>query len=115
MGGHDVGVAVFGSDSPPPNLKDLVPRIAPRPVFLIYADRGQGGEKLSADYYEAAGEPKQLWKTDSGHTGGYDAVPGVRAPGRAVLRRGVALEQPLHRVHLVVERLVGPVATLVEL
>ena len=71
-----VGVAVFGSDSPPPNLKDLVPRIAPRPVFLIYADRGQGGEKLSADYYEAAGEPKQLWKTDSSHTGGYDARPG---------------------------------------
>ena len=71
-----VVAAVFGSDSPPPNLKDLVPRIAPRPVFFIYADRGQGGETLSADYYEAAGEPKQLWKTDSSHTGGYDARPG---------------------------------------
>ena len=60
---------------PPPNLKELIPRIAPRPVFLIYAERGQGGEKLSADYYEAAGRPKQLWKTDSGHVGGYDAAP----------------------------------------
>ena len=45
------------------------------PLFLIYADRGQGGEELSADFYEVAGEPKQLWKTDSEHIGGYDAAP----------------------------------------
>jgi hypothetical protein len=44
-------------------------------VFLIYAERGQGGEELSADFYAAAGDPKNLWKTDSGHTGGYDADP----------------------------------------
>jgi uncharacterized protein len=70
-----LGTALFSNHGPPPNLKDLVGRIAPRPVFLIYAERGQGGEELSADYYEAAGQPKQLWKTDSGHTGGYDADP----------------------------------------
>lgn len=70
-----LGTAIFSNHSPPPNLKDLVARIAPRPVFLIYADRGQGGEELSAEYHEIAGEPKQLWKTDSGHTGGYDADP----------------------------------------
>ncbi len=70
-----LGTMVFAGRMPPENLKDLVPRIAPTPVFLIYAERGQGGESLSADYYEAAGEPKQLWKTDSGHTGGYDADP----------------------------------------
>ena len=70
-----LGTMVFAGRTPPENLKELVPRIAPTPVFLIYAERGQGGEKLSADYYEAAGEPKQLWKTDSGHTGGYDAAP----------------------------------------
>ena len=70
-----LGTAIFSNHSPPPNLKDLVGRIAPRPVFLIYADRGQGGEELSAEYHEIAGEPKQLWKTDSGHTGGYDADP----------------------------------------
>ena len=69
------GTAIFSNKSPPPNLKDLVGRIAPRPVFLIYAEGGQGGEKLSADYHEVAGEPKQLWKTDSSHTGGYDAAP----------------------------------------
>ena len=66
---------MFSGDAPPENLKELVPRIAPRPVLLIYADRGQGGEELSAEYYDAAGEPKELWKTDSGHTGGYDAAP----------------------------------------
>jgi fermentation-respiration switch protein FrsA (DUF1100 family) len=70
-----LGTAVFSNHNPPPNLKDLVGRIAPRPVFLIYAERGAGGEKLSADFYDAAGAPKQLWKTDSGHTGGYDADP----------------------------------------
>jgi uncharacterized protein len=70
-----LGVMVFAGRTPPENLKELVPRIAPRPVFFIYAERGEGGEKLSADFYEAAGEPKQVWKTDSGHTGGYDAAP----------------------------------------
>jgi dienelactone hydrolase len=29
--------AVFANHAPPPNLKDLIGRIAPRPVFLIYA------------------------------------------------------------------------------
>jgi hypothetical protein len=74
-GAITLGTAVFSGNSPPPNLMDLVDDIAPRALFLIYAERGQGGEDLSADYHEAAGEPKQLWKTDSGHTGGYNADP----------------------------------------
>ena len=69
------GTAVFSGHSPPPNLKDVASRIEPEAVFLIYADQGQGGENLSADYYEVAGEPKQLWKTDSKHVGGYEAAP----------------------------------------
>jgi uncharacterized membrane protein len=75
MASMTVGTAIFSNNSPPGNLKDLVGRIAPRPVFLIYADRGQGGEELTADFYQAAGDPKQLWKTVSGHTGGHDADP----------------------------------------
>ena len=68
--------AVFSNHLPPPNLKDLVGRIAPRPVFLIYAGHGQGGEELSADFYEAAGEPKTLWEIpEAGHTGGIDTRP----------------------------------------
>ncbi len=74
-GAITAGVAIFSNHSPPPNLKDLAGRSAPPPLFLIYADRGQGGEDLSADYYEVASQPKQLWKTDSKHTGGYDADP----------------------------------------
>ena len=69
------GTAIFSNQSPPPNLKDLASRIEPEAVFFIYADRGQGGENLSADYHEVAGRPKQLWKTDSTHVGGYDAAP----------------------------------------
>ena len=70
-----LGTAIFSNTAPPPNLMDLVGKIAPRPLFLIYAERGQGGEQLSADYYEAAGNPKQLWLTDSKHMGGYVADP----------------------------------------
>jgi uncharacterized protein len=69
------GVALFSDSTPPANLKHLVPRIAPRPILFIYAERGQGGEHLSEEFYEAAGEPKFLWQTDSGHVGGYDADP----------------------------------------
>ena len=74
-GAITAGTAVFSNHSPPPNLKGLVSDIGPEALFLIYADQGQGGENLSADYYEVAGRPKQLWKTDSKHTGGYDAAP----------------------------------------
>lgn len=69
------GTALFSNNAPPPNLIELVSKIAPRPVLLIYAEHGQGGEELSADYFEAAGDPKQVWMTDSGHVGGYAADP----------------------------------------
>ena len=55
MASMTAGTAIFSNHSPPGNLKDLVQRISPRPIFLIYAARGQGGEELSADFYEAAG------------------------------------------------------------
>jgi dienelactone hydrolase len=68
--------ALFANEGPPPNLKELVARIAPRPVFLIYAKHGQGGEELNPDYYEAAAGSKELWRIDdASHTGGLDARP----------------------------------------
>jgi uncharacterized protein len=71
-----VGTALFGNDLPPPSLVDLVPRIAPRPVFFIYATHGQGGEELNVDFHAAAGEPKILWEINQGkHTGGITARP----------------------------------------
>ena len=69
--------AVFANEGPPPNLEELVPRIAPRPIFLIFATHGQGGEELNRAYFEAAGEPKTLWEVpDASHTGAIDVRPG---------------------------------------
>jgi dienelactone hydrolase len=62
--------------TPPPSLKALVPRIAPRHVFFIYAGHGAGGEGYNPDYYAAAGAPKAIWKIpEAGHTGGYQSRP----------------------------------------
>jgi fermentation-respiration switch protein FrsA (DUF1100 family) len=70
-------LTLLGGTGPPPSLTDLVPRIAPRPLFLIYAGRGAGGEELNADYYRAASRPKQLWRIpEAGHVGGLRARPG---------------------------------------
>ena len=69
--------AIFAGRLPPPSLEDVVPRIAPRPVLLVYAAHGQGGENLNPDYFAAAGEPKELWRIpDGGHIGGIDARSG---------------------------------------
>ena len=71
------GIALFSNTPPPESLKDLVGRIAPTPVFFIYGERGQDGERnLNPTYYRSAGEPKAIWKVPgSGHTGGINARP----------------------------------------
>jgi fermentation-respiration switch protein FrsA (DUF1100 family) len=68
---------VFSNHGPPPPIVDRIGRIAPRPVFLVYADPGMGGENTRQPrYYGAAGEPKAIWKVPgSRHTGGIDARP----------------------------------------
>lgn len=67
-------LAVLSGTAPPPALDDLVARIAPRPLFLIYAGRSAAGEELNADYFRAASEPKALWKIpEAGHVGGFQA------------------------------------------
>jgi hypothetical protein len=75
-GGITAATAVFSGDAPPPNLNDVVERISPRPVFFIYSAQGQGGESLSQDFYESAGEPKAVWEVPKGgHVGGAEALP----------------------------------------
>jgi dienelactone hydrolase len=71
------GVSVFSDDAPPPSLKDLVARIAPTPVFFIYGEHGQDGERsLNPQYYAEAQAPKLIWEVPgSGHVGGIDAQP----------------------------------------
>ena len=70
-------VAVFSNQSPPPSIVDRIGEIAPRSVFLIWADPGMGGEDVrQPKYYAAAGQPKQIWKVpEADHTGGLKAQP----------------------------------------
>ena len=69
-------LSVLSDTSPPPSLKDVVARIAPRPIFLIYAGHGAGGEELNAAYYRAAGDPRSIWKIpEAHHVGGLTVRP----------------------------------------
>lgn len=66
-------IAVVSGDAPPSSLGDLVARVAPTPLFLIYATHGQGGEDLNPEYFRAAREPKELWEMRTGgHTDGLE-------------------------------------------
>jgi uncharacterized protein len=71
------GITVFSNERPPPPIADRIGLIAPRSVFLIYADPGQGGESTRQPrYYAAARHPKAIWKVPGAeHTGGIDAHP----------------------------------------
>jgi uncharacterized protein len=72
-----LGTAVFSNRMPPPSLKQLVPRIAPAAVFLIYGEHDQANVRdLAPVYYRAARGPKALWRVPgASHTGGFDADP----------------------------------------
>jgi hypothetical protein len=66
-------LAILSGHAPPPALDDVVARIAPRPVLLVFAGRGTGGEELNPDF---AGPSTRVWRVDgAGHTGGLAADP----------------------------------------
>ena len=68
-------VALFSDTMPPENLETLIPRITPRPVFLINAAHNEVDDK-GPEYFAAAEEPKQRWLVpEGGHTGGITAMP----------------------------------------
>ena len=88
-------VALLSGTPPPPSLTELLPRIAPRPLLLVYAGRGGGGEELTPDYFRAALRPKSLWKIEEAdHVGGLETRPReyelrvVRFFDRALLGEG---------------------------
>jgi hypothetical protein len=68
---------VFSNHRPPRPIVETIGRIAPRPVFLIYAAPGMGGEDVrQPKYFAAAGEPRSIWRVPGAeHTGGIDARP----------------------------------------
>ena len=71
-----LGTAVFSNGLPPPDLADIIGRIAPRPVLLIYAENGVGGEELNQVFHQAAEGTAELWRVPgSSHLGGIDAQP----------------------------------------
>lgn len=71
----NVALAVFSNESPPPDLETVIPRIAPRPVFIINAKHNEVDDKFG-EYSRAAREPKQAWLAPKGgHTGAIDAMP----------------------------------------
>jgi uncharacterized protein len=73
---QSLALTVMSGTPPPSSLKNLVPRIAPRHVFFIYAGRGVGGEEFNAYLYRAARAPKALWEIpEADHVGGYQARP----------------------------------------
>jgi uncharacterized protein len=69
-----VATAIFASDLPPRGLTDLSAEIT-EPVFFIYATPGQGGEKLTRKYHEAAKGPKEIWAAEGGHIGAITSEP----------------------------------------
>ena len=62
------------SASSTPGPGELVPKIAPRPVFFIHAGADDAGH-LGPVYFHAAKEPKQIWEAQGGHTDGIDKEP----------------------------------------
>ena len=76
--GSTLGTALFTSTMPPPSLKSEVAKIAPRAVFLVYGENGQGGteKRPNQGFYAAAGEPKRLWEVPNGqHVAGITTEP----------------------------------------
>ena len=69
-------ISVFSNQAPPTDLKDLVGRIAPRPLLLIAAPELGVGEELNRGYRDAAGRSATLWEIpESHHVGGMAARP----------------------------------------
>ena len=79
-------VAVFSDTAAPATLTDLVPRIAPRPLLLIWApDGGNATEVLTPDYHRVAGPNASLWAIPHAKH-----IKGIEAQPRAYDRRVVA-------------------------
>ena len=78
-------VAALSGELPPAGLQDIVPRIAPRPVLLVFAGRGGGGEELNRTYGSRAGAGTELWEIPEARH-----AEGIRARPAAYERRVVS-------------------------
>lgn len=63
-------VAVFSNTLPPPDLKELIPRIAPTPLLFIWSPTAPN-DVHNPLYHRIAGEPKAIWAVEgAGHVAG---------------------------------------------
>jgi fermentation-respiration switch protein FrsA (DUF1100 family) len=68
-------VELFSGTGMPRDLTKYLPRIAPRPVFLINAEHNEVDDK-APEYWAAARAPKQHWLVPTGgHTDGIHVMP----------------------------------------
>jgi uncharacterized protein len=68
-------VAVFSNHLPPKDLTEYIPRIAPRPILLIHAAKGEVDNK-TPEYLAAARGPAENWEVPKGgHTAGIMTMP----------------------------------------
>ncbi|HET9420863.1 MAG TPA: CocE/NonD family hydrolase [Nocardioides sp.] len=58
------GLMTFSNQMPPESLVDLMPRVAPRPVLLIWAPNGGNRETLNPVYQEQIGPSADIWEID---------------------------------------------------
>ncbi len=67
----DATMMIATGQTPPKHLKNLVGKIAPRPLLLIADPESDNGEKLTRLYYKHAKQPKALWEIPgAGHVNG---------------------------------------------
>jgi MYXO-CTERM domain-containing protein len=70
------GLTFFSDSPPPPRMQDVIGRIAPRSVFIIWTRNGVDTEVLNREYFKAAGDPKTIWEIpEARHVGGLAARP----------------------------------------
>ena len=62
------GLTLFSDSPPPPLMQDIIGRIAPRPVFIIWAPHGVDTEALNPEYFKAAGDPGPCGRSPSPST-----------------------------------------------
>jgi uncharacterized protein len=69
-------VAIFANATPPPKLTDLVPQIAPRPVFFIWASTLSAVERMNPTYRRLVGPSASIWElSDAPHVRGLATHP----------------------------------------
>jgi poly(3-hydroxybutyrate) depolymerase len=109
-GMRDLTNIVVQGRRPPENLKRLVPKIAPRPVFFIHAGPRDVGA-LGPDYYRAAHAPKQIWEARGGHTQAFATEPREYERRVVSFLRGALLRGSHHGARPMTASIAGAAST----